>query len=71
MALPSGTYTRTGPASCGTARSQTLSASTTRVGAVCQDTVYTLDADDVAAFDLAGPTLNFSLRLNSMYGVFI
>lgn len=37
----------------------------------CPDTVYTRDADDVAAFDAAGPSLNFSLRFNSMYVVMI
>jgi hypothetical protein len=68
---PSGTYDRTGPATCSTSRLQTLSSSSIRVGAVCDQTIYTLDADDVSAFDLAGPTLNFSLRLNSMYAVVI
>jgi hypothetical protein len=68
---PSGTYDRTGPATCATSRVQTLASSAVRVGAICNQTVYTLDADDVAAFDLAGPTLNFALRLNSMYAVVI
>jgi len=40
-------------------------------GEVCPYTVYTRDADDVTEFDAAGPTLNFSLRLNSMYAVVI
>lgn len=71
MPMPTGTYSRTGPPSCGTARSQTLTASTSRPGAVCQETVYTLDADDVTTFQTNGPSLDFSLRLNSMYGVFI
>lgn len=71
MALPTGTYTRTGPASCGTTRPDTLASTTERIGAVCQETIYTRDADDVTTFDTVGPTLNFALRLNSFYTVVI
>lgn len=71
MALPNNTSTRPGPPACATSRPVTLVDGSDRPGEVCPYTVYTRDADDVAAFDTAGPTLNFSLRLNSMYAVVI
>jgi len=71
MAIPSNTSTRPEPASCSTARTVTLSDQFDRVAGVCPYTVYTRDADDVTAWNANGPSMNFALRLNSMYGVLI
>ena len=71
MAIPNNTSTRPGPPACATTRPASLVDASDHPGEVCPYTVYTRDADDVAAWDASGPALNFSLRLNSMYGVLI
>lgn len=65
MPRPAGTFTRPGPPSCTSSRPQTVTSDATRVGGVCDRTVYTVEDDDVV--DDEGPALRFYRRLNSMY----
>lgn len=71
MAIPSNTSTRPGPPACATSRPASLTDASDHPGEVCPYTVYTRDADDVAVFAVDGPSLDFSLRFNSMYAVVI
>lgn len=71
MAIPNNGSTRPGPPACSSVRPVTLADASDHPAEVCPYTVYTRDADDVAVWDASGPSLNFSLRLNSMYGVLI